>query len=80
MIINGISILTLIAARLEYGQEMQKQEINPEFIGVGPIEATFNTTKILMKKKHHNKIPDVIFSVGTAGSAVLKQAGLPKTF
>jgi adenosylhomocysteine nucleosidase len=76
MIIDGVSILTLIAATSEYGQKMQQAGINPEFIGIGPIEASFNTTKILMEKKLNNKLPDVIFSVGTAGSDCLTQATL----
>lgn len=76
MIIDGISILTLVAAQSEYGQQMANYAINPEFIGVGPIEATFNTTKILMQKQFDHRLPDIIFSVGTAGSHYLKQSEL----
>jgi adenosylhomocysteine nucleosidase len=76
MIINGVSVLTLIAAQSEYGTKMTAAGIQPEFIGVGPIEASFNTSKTLMQKQFDNKLPDIIFSVGTAGSATLNQAEL----
>jgi adenosylhomocysteine nucleosidase len=76
MIINGISILTVIAAQSEYGVKMTELGINPEFIGVGPLEAAFRTTQILTQKQFNNTLPDVIFSVGTAGSNSLKQAHL----
>ena len=76
MIINGISILTVIAAKAEYGAMMAKTILEPKFIGVGPIEATFNMTKILMEKQQNNELPDIIFSIGTAGSNSLHQAEL----
>lgn len=76
MIIDGVSILTLIAASSEYGEKMQQSAINPHFIGVGPIEAAFQTTKILMQKQATHKLPDVIFSIGTAGSDTLEQGDL----
>ena len=76
MIINGVSVLTLVAAQSEYGIKMREAGIYPEFIGIGPIEASFNATKILMRQQFDNKLPDVIFSVGTAGSATLNQADL----
>ncbi len=76
MIINGISILTVIAAKAEYGTMMTQAILEPEFIGVGPIEATFNMTRILMQKQHNNQLPDIIFSIGTAGSNRLHQGEL----
>ena len=76
MIINGIRILTLMAARQEYGEQMEMAGIKPEFIGVGPIEAAFHTTRILEKEILENKKPDIIFSVGSAGSGHLTQCEL----
>lgn len=76
MIINGVSILTLIAAKAEYGQALQQIVPDAHIIGVGPIEATFSTTKILMQLHSENKLPDIIFSIGTAGSLILDQGEL----
>jgi adenosylhomocysteine nucleosidase len=74
--INGLKIMTLIANSAEYGASMQSKNINPDFIGVGPIEATFHTTYLLMNAISAGNKPDIIFSVGTAGSHTLKQCGL----
>lgn len=76
LVIHGKTILTLIAAQAEYGTAMQQLDINPEFIGVGPIEAAFNTTQILFEKQKSATLPDFIFSIGTAGSSKLNQAEL----
>jgi adenosylhomocysteine nucleosidase len=76
MIIDGVSILTLIAAKSEYGTAMKAVIPDAEIIGVGPVEAAFNTTKILMDKKQQKTLPDIIFSIGTAGSSTLNQADL----
>jgi adenosylhomocysteine nucleosidase len=76
MIVDGISILTLIAAQEEYGVALKAIIPDAKIIGVGPIESAFNTTKILMSLGHQNMLPDIIFSVGTAGSAILDQAEL----
>ncbi|MEM6603548.1 MAG: 5'-methylthioadenosine/S-adenosylhomocysteine nucleosidase [Pseudomonadota bacterium] len=73
MIINGIRIMTLMAAEAEYGDYMKAAEINPKIIGVGPIEAAFNTTRFIMEAIQADKKPDIIFSVGSAGSNILKR-------
>lgn len=76
MIVNGVQILTVIAAQSEYGIKMTELGINPEFIGVGPLESAFRMTQILTQKQFNNTLPDIIFSVGTAGSHSLEQTNL----
>lgn len=76
MIINGIRIMTLMAAQAEFGDNMKLAGVDPTFIGVGPIEASYNTTKAIMNAIKEDKKPDIIFSVGSAGSASLEQSKL----
>ena len=76
MIINGIRIMTLMAAQAEFGDHMKLAGIDPTFIGVGPIEASYNTTKAIMNAIGEDKKPDIIFSVGSAGSSTLEQSKL----
>ena len=76
MIINGIRIMTLMAAEAEFGDHMKLAGIDPTFIGVGPIEASYNATKEIMTAIQEEKRPDIIFSVGSAGSATLEQSKL----
>ncbi|EJF90442.1 5'-methylthioadenosine/S-adenosylhomocysteine nucleosidase [Bartonella tamiae] len=66
------SILFLMATDLEYGDCLKKL-IHPLFIGVGPIEAAIHTTKILSHLKQKNTMPDLVISLGSAGSKTLEQ-------
>ncbi len=74
--IGGLNILILAAVKAEIGKACERSGINPFFIGVGPIEATLNVTRYLEKLSRENTLPDVIFSVGSAGSAKLAQGAL----
>jgi len=76
MLIENTPTLTFIAASAEYGHKMKSACPNAEIIGVGPIEAAFNVTRILMKHQHNNTLPKLLFSVGTAGSQTLEQGAL----
>lgn len=76
MIINGLRIMTLMAAPAEFGDHMKLAGIDPTFIGVGPIEASYNATKTIMDAIQEDKKPDIIFSVGSAGSSILDQSKL----
>ncbi|WP_422533590.1 5'-methylthioadenosine/S-adenosylhomocysteine nucleosidase [Bartonella apis] len=66
------SVLFLMATELEYGEHLKKL-IKPHIIGVGPIEAAINTTKILSAMKNENRLPDLVVSLGSSGSQKLKQ-------
>lgn len=68
----GMEILFLMAAPAEYGEAL-KTRINPIFIGVGPVEAGINTTLALADLKAGNELPDLVISLGSAGSASLEQ-------
>lgn len=68
----GRDILFLMAAPAEYGEAL-KTRIDPEFIGVGPVEAAINTTRILSALAARNALPDLVMSLGSAGSARLEQ-------
>ncbi|WP_422538673.1 5'-methylthioadenosine/S-adenosylhomocysteine nucleosidase [Bartonella apihabitans] len=69
---GGKSVLFLMATELEYGEHLKKL-IKPHIIGVGPIEAAINTTKILSAMKNENRLPDLVVSLGSSGSQKLKQ-------
>ena len=68
--------MTLMAAEAEFGDNMKLCGIDPYFIGVGPIEASYNTTKYLMQALSEDKKPDLVFSVGSAGSEKCEQSQL----
>lgn len=66
------SVLFLMAAEAEYGDHLRKL-INPVFIGVGPVEAAVNTTNCLARMKQSECLPDLVVSLGSAGSQKLMQ-------
>lgn len=65
-----MSILYLMAAEAEYGPHL-KARIQPVMIGIGPVEAAVNTTKILAERGGH--LPRLVVSLGSAGSRRLQQ-------
>lgn len=69
---GSLSSLVLMAAPAEYGAELRKL-ITPVFIGVGPVEAAVNSAHVFAKLAAENSLPDLIISLGSAGSASLKQ-------
>jgi len=66
------TILYVMALDAEYGKELQKI-IKPLFTGVGPIEAAISLTRALGKLEANAKLPDLIVSLGSAGSRELVQ-------
>jgi len=62
------TILYVMAADAEYGPQL-RAAITPLLCGVGPVESAIATTRAL-----HEHRPDVVISLGSAGSAVLEQA------
>lgn len=72
---GDLSSLVLMAAPAEYGAELKKR-IDPVFIGVGPVEAAINSTAVIAKLADEGNLPDLIISLGSAGSATLEQTGV----
>ncbi len=68
-------ILFLMAAPAEYGEALQAR-IEPVFVGVGPIEAAINTTHTLAVLKANGALPDLVVSLGSAGSSTLEQTAI----
>ena len=68
-------ILYVMATELEYGPEL-KSRITPLITGVGPVEAAVSLTERLTRLDADDKLPLLVVSLGSAGSAQLEQCGL----
>ena len=68
-------ILYLMATEFEYGPEL-KSRITPLITGVGPVEAAVSLTERLTRLDADDKLPLLVVSLGSAGSAQLEQCGL----
>jgi len=65
----------VMATELEYGPEL-KSRITPLITGVGPIEAAIVLTEHLTRLSADDRLPLLVVSLGSAGSAELEQCGL----
>lgn len=65
-----LTALCVMAAELEYGPAL-KARIKPLITGVGPIEAAVSTTEALAMLERDGALPDLILSLGSAGSQTL---------
>jgi len=72
-IVGANSILFVMAAEAEYGPHL-KALFTPVMTGVGPVEAAVELTKILSQFTFDGRKPDIVVSLGSAGSATLEQA------
>ncbi len=68
-----MTILYLMAAEPEYGPHLRAR-IKPHMIGVGPVEAAVNATRILAYMADNP--PDIVVSLGSAGSRSLDQCAV----
>ena len=68
-------ILYVMAADAEYGPHL-KARIAPLMTGVGPIEAAVQLTLALCRLEAECDLPDLVVSLGSAGSATLEQTGV----
>lgn len=68
-------ILYVMATDLEYGPELRSR-ITPLITGVGPVEAAASLTERLTRLSLEDKLPLLVVSLGSAGSAELEQCGL----
>jgi len=65
-------ILFVMAAVSEYGPHLQAR-FSPLMTGVGPVEAALHLAAYLGKRKVADDLPDLIVSLGSAGSRDLEQ-------
>lgn len=64
-----MQILPLMATTIEYGAHL-KAKMQPAIVGVGPVEAAMNATKILLDC---DRLPEFVVLIGSSGSATLSQ-------
>lgn len=72
---GAADILYVMAAPAEYGPHLQSR-INPLMTGIGPVEAAVVVTEALATLKAANRMPAIVVSLGSAGSATLEQTGV----
>ena len=70
--VSGKSILFVMAANAEYGPFL-KSRISPLMTGVGPVEAAIMLTKALSALEASDDLPNLVVSIGSAGSPKLAQ-------
>lgn len=71
--VAGAKILYVMAADAEYGEHLRAR-ISPLMTGVGPVEAAVVLTRTLAELNGRGALPDLVVSLGSAGSAKLEQA------
>jgi adenosylhomocysteine nucleosidase len=70
--VAGNSILFVMAAEAEYGPFLRSR-IKPLMTGVGPVEAALVVTRTLTQLDADGDLPDLVVSLGSAGSLNLEQ-------
>lgn len=73
--LGGRSVLFVMAAEPEYGPHLQKL-FNPLMTGVGPVESAVAMTAELALLKAADSLPDLVVSLGSAGSRTLEQTAI----
>ena len=73
--VAGKSILFVMAAEAEYGPFLRSR-FEPLMTGVGPVEAAVVLTRTLAALEHAGDLPQLVVSLGSAGSARLEQTGV----
>jgi adenosylhomocysteine nucleosidase len=71
--VAGKTLLYVMAVDAEYGVHL-RERISPLMTGVGPVEAAVTLTRTLAELAVRNSLPDLVVSLGSAGSARLEQA------
>lgn len=74
-LLSGRSVLFVMATDLEYGDRLRAR-ITPLITGVGPVEAAAQTAFALAALARAGTPPDLVVSLGSAGSARLDHGGL----
>lgn len=70
-----MTILYCMAADAEYGKHLRSR-ISPLMTGVGPVEAAIAVASALTRAQVDGKLPDLVVSLGSAGSQTLQQCGV----
>ncbi|TJW16765.1 MAG: 5'-methylthioadenosine/S-adenosylhomocysteine nucleosidase [Mesorhizobium sp.] len=70
--LSGKSVLFVMAAAAEYGPHLQRL-FTPVMTGVGPVEAGVRLGAELSRLKFEGTLPDLVVSLGSAGSRTLEQ-------
>ncbi|MBB3612147.1 5'-methylthioadenosine/S-adenosylhomocysteine nucleosidase [Rhizobium sp. BK602] len=70
--VSGKSILFVMAVEAEYGPFLRSR-FEPLMTGVGPVEAAIALTRAFAQLEAQNDLPDIVVSLGSAGSARLDQ-------
>lgn len=73
--ISGHRVLFVMAAEAEFGPALRAR-IHPLICGVGPVEAAVSLTAHLAGLAGRGALPDMVVSLGSAGSARLQQGGI----
>jgi adenosylhomocysteine nucleosidase len=73
--LGGRRVLFVMAAPAEYGPHLRRR-IRPVMTGVGPIEAALETGLALAALAAGPGLPDLVVSLGSAGSRVLEQGAV----
>src|SRR5690349_820621 len=72
---GSADILYVMALDNEYGPHL-KSRITPLMTGIGPVEAAVVVTHALAKLEAAGRLPMIVVSLGSAGSARLEQTGV----
>ena len=75
MPIADLAVLFVMATEQEYGPALRAR-IRPLVTGVGPVEAAAETAAALATLRHRGRLPDLVFSLGSAGSRRLDHAAI----
>ncbi|MCV9962377.1 5'-methylthioadenosine/S-adenosylhomocysteine nucleosidase [Pararhizobium sp. BT-229] len=70
--VAGKTLLYVMAVDAEYGVHL-RERISPLMTGVGPVEAAVTLTRTLAELSGRGSLPDLVVSLGSAGSAKLEQ-------
>jgi len=73
--IAGCKVLFVMAVEAEYGPHLRAL-FKPLMTGVGPVEAALAVGAALAGAKAAGTLPDLVVSLGSAGSRVLEQTGV----
>ena len=73
--IAGVDVLFVMATEQEYGAHL-RERIDPLITGIGPVEAAVGVTAALAALQQHGRLPDVVFTLGSAGSRRLEHAAV----
>lgn len=73
--LNGKRVFFIMAAEAEYGPHLRAR-FRPLITGVGPVEAAVGAAFALARLAGADTPPDLVVSLGSAGSARLEQCGI----